>query len=133
MTAGADRSVSLRGLLRPDGSVLIPPGLTPDVLRRLVRDIVTEARSTGGQPSAAARQLLDALYAAAEHRQYAGAADEPAPIEAASLTVREMADRMGCSVQHVRKLLADGKLDGRKSGGVWIVHTSRSVADSQVA
>lgn len=132
MTTESDRSASLRGLLRPDGSVLIPPGLTPDVLRRLVRDIVTEARSTGGQPSAAARQLLDALYAAAEH-QHARPADEPAPVEAASLTVREMADRMGCSTQHVRKLLAGGKLDGRKSGGVWIVHTSRSVADSQVA
>ncbi|MEO6090818.1 MAG: excisionase family DNA-binding protein [Umezawaea sp.] len=124
-------AVELSGLLQADGSVTVPAAIAGDTLRRLVRDMVTEARTTGGQPSPDSRRLLNALYEAAQQHQ-----NEPArPVDLAApaegISVREAADRMGCSTAYVRQLLAVGRLPGHKSGGVWIVHKGGRVAESQ--
>ena len=36
-------------------------------------------------------------------------------------SVAEAAERMGCSVQYVRRLLAAGRINGRRIGRTWIV------------
>jgi excisionase family DNA binding protein len=138
----------LRHLKQPDGTVVIPARLADDVLRRLQRDMFNEARSLGVLASPAAQRLLYVLDdAARQHReqtekglQIVATLDEtekgshlvrtPGGDQqaAGALTVREMADRMGCSTQYVRHLLATGKLAGRKSGRVWIVYTGQSEA-----
>lgn len=123
-----NRRTEVAGLVQPDGSFIVPGNMTGDVLRRLLRDMHNEARGLGVVATRDAQQLLDGLYAAAErHRQQqtGAAADvDHAPNGAgAVLTVREMADRMGCTPRRVRQLLAAGQLAGRKSGGTWIIHT----------
>jgi hypothetical protein len=123
VTAESDRSAQLAGLLSPDGSLIVPAGLAADVLRRLVRDMSNEAYMLGVVASPAAQRLLYELDAAARRYrdQAAEPAADPAPIEA--VTVRDMAERMGCSVQWIRQQLKTGRLTGRKSGRVWIVYT----------
>jgi len=37
------------------------------------------------------------------------------------ITVAEASERFGISTSHLTKLLRDGEIDGRKSGGVWLV------------
>jgi len=44
------------------------------------------------------------------------------------MTAQEAADRLGYTVQHVRRLLRDGGLDGAKVGRDWLV-LKTSVAD----
>jgi excisionase family DNA binding protein len=123
---GQDDARELSGLLRPDGSVLVPVSIAAEVLRRLVRDMVTEARTSAGQPSPAARALLYALHEAAQRHEQDVAICDTLGVEQVSqgLTVREVAQRMGCSTSWVRQLLATGRLVGRRAGGVWIVETS---------
>ncbi|MGO1054516.1 hypothetical protein [Crossiella sp. CA198] len=112
----------------------VPASVAAEVLRRLVRDIVTEARGNGGQPSPTARRLLHALYEAAQLHRHASATRPgqrgTVPGEP-GLSVRETADLMGCSPQWVRHLLATGRLTGRRSGGVWVVHPNRPLATPQ--
>lgn len=43
-------------LIQPDGTVIVPDTVAAEVLRRLVRDMVAEARTTGGQPFPAAHR-----------------------------------------------------------------------------
>ncbi|MFJ7242351.1 helix-turn-helix domain-containing protein [Streptomyces olivaceus] len=59
-----DLPVEVAGLLRPDGSVVVPPELAADVLRRLLRDLVGEVRANGCELSTAVRGLLWALHRA---------------------------------------------------------------------
>jgi hypothetical protein len=123
----------LPSLTQPDGSVIVPAELAADVLRRLVRDIVIEARTTGGQPSPGARQLLDALHRAAHGSaaQRGQHEDHEHPPAMPGISVGEAAQLMGCTPQWVRAQLAAGKLAGRRSSGVWIVHTGQKLATSQ--
>ena len=37
------------------------------------------------------------------------------------ITVSEAAARTGYTVQHIRKLIRQGKIPGRKSGSVWLI------------
>jgi excisionase family DNA binding protein len=121
--SGQGGARELAGLLRPDGSVLVPPSVASELLRLLVKQLIADARSTGGQPTATARMLLSALYEAAQQHEQQGVATDTPDVEQPSqgLTVREVAARMGCSTSWVRQLLADGRLTGRRAGGVWIV------------
>lgn len=127
-------SSELAGLLQPDGSVIVPPAIAREVLRTLVFAITERVRSTGGQPSAATRRLLAALDVAAErHKQQPEAAEHQEQHSPASevCTVREAADRMGCSPQWIRHLLTQGRLSGRRAPGGWIVYLDRPLADPQ--
>lgn len=113
----------------------MPAEIAGEVLRLLVFALHERARSTGALPTLTARQLVTALDRAA-HRERGPYSPVQAPNPAAAcdhpaeaLSVRETADRMRCSPQHVRALLAAGRLSGRKTRGGWIVHTR--LADSQ--
>jgi hypothetical protein len=117
-------------LLRPDGSVVVPPGLAGEVLRYLARALVEEARANGSQPSPAARALLSALYAAGQPVE---ASTDPVPLPAGTASVAEVADHMGCSTRWVRHLLATGQLHGRKAGGVWLVLLPNAEASQRAA
>lgn len=37
------------------------------------------------------------------------------------ITVAEASERFGISTSHLTKLLRDGEIEGRKSGGTWLV------------
>lgn len=119
----------LAGLVQPDGSVTVPAAVTGEVLRRLVRDIHSEARGLGVVATPAARRLLDALYVAAErHRQPATEADPsfanestPAGSSIVELTVTDTAGRLECSEQWVRQLARRGRITGRRIGRTWFL------------
>ncbi|HEX7658513.1 MAG TPA: helix-turn-helix domain-containing protein [Pseudonocardiaceae bacterium] len=122
-----------------DGAVIVPAGLAAEVLARLSRDILTDARTTGRQPTTTARLLLDALHSGAQrHRfgpQIVAEPPEPATLDdhtSDMVSVAEMAHRMGCTPRHVRALLAAGRLAGRKSGGTWIVHIGQTLPNPEV-
>jgi excisionase family DNA binding protein len=124
----------LAGLLRPDGSVVVPAGLAAAVLRLLALELAGEVRATGGTLTPGAADLLRALHEASQRPQAAASlvttGREPLA-DADGCSVAEAAAQMGCSRQWVRYLLAAGRLPGRRSGGVWVVHLDRPLATSQ--
>lgn len=99
------------------------------VLTVLARQLTADVYQAGGELTPAARQLLDALYRAA-HRQVA----EPELLSSqqfptgTTLTVVELAARMGCSTRWARHLLETGRVPGRKSGGTWLAEDPYSEA-----
>lgn len=109
----------LSAVRRADGAVIVPAAIAGEVLRLLVRALITDARDHGGQPTPAARRLLTALYAAAQQDPPAVPIAEPC---GEVVTVTQAAARLGCSTRWVRHLLATGRLDGHRGGGVWLVH-----------
>lgn len=120
------------GLVQPDGAVVVPAGVAADVLRILARAVVADAREHGSQPSPACRRLLAALYESAQ-----AYADRPIATDQqraqAVVTVAEAARRMECSTRWVRRLLASGRLSGRKDGGTWLVLLPDSEAPQRIA
>lgn len=126
-------SGEIAGLLRSDGSVVVPASLATAVLRVLALELAGEVRATGGRLTPVAADLLRALHEASQHPQAPTSLVVAEP-EVAGVSVAEAAARMGCSRQYVRRLLAAGRLAGRRSGGVWLVHLDRphaTVATSQ--
>jgi excisionase family DNA binding protein len=123
----------LAGLLRPDGSVVVPADLAAVVMEILVLKLAGEVRATGGSLTPSARELLVALVEASQRPEVPADLVVANP-QVAGVSVAEAAARMGCSRQYVRRLLAAGRLAGRRSGGVWLVHLDRphvTVAMSQ--
>lgn len=124
------RPAELVGLVQPDGSVRVPGYLAGDVLRRLARDLIREADGHGviaATPDA--QRLLNGLYEAAERYRHQPAThttdvDQPTT-QAPTMTVRDMADQMGCTPRRVRQMLETGQLTGHKSGRTWIIHVGR--------
>lgn len=110
-------------------------GCAREVQALLMFALIERARSTGAEPSRKAVQLLRLLNKLAQQPRDAKALTPQVRITPAAvepLTVREAAERMGCSTQWVRHELNAGRLAGRKSGGVWIVQDAR-LSDSQAA
>lgn len=106
-----------------DGPIVVPPYLAREVLRLLTLGLTEQARRDGLPVSAAGRQILWALAAAADQHDLAGSASETSTAEPANLTtIADVAARMGCSQQYARRLARRGRLDARKVGGQWIVH-----------
>ncbi|GGK59940.1 hypothetical protein Ppa06_26340 [Planomonospora parontospora subsp. parontospora] len=110
-------------LLRDDGSVVIPPAVAAPVLRLLTIGLTARVRADGGEIGPTARRVLHALHEAAERHDRAGFADEtPAPATGiVESTVHEVAVRMGCSPQYVRRLCASGVLRARRAGRQWLI------------
>jgi excisionase family DNA binding protein len=111
-------------LLRPDGSVMVPPSVAGEVLRALVRDLTARARADGGELSTEARRVLHALHAAAvrgdhtEPSSSGGTSDQsPATVE---LTAAEAAFAMRCSPSYARRLARSGRVRARRAGPVWL-------------
>lgn len=107
-----------------DRGALVPDNLAGDVLRRLIVSLTAD----GQPPRAATQRLLQALYDASKRHERGivpASVDEapelPAEPAAPERTVAEAALQLGCSERWVRQQLADGKLEGRKRGGVWLI------------
>jgi excisionase family DNA binding protein len=121
--------VGAAALIRPDGSVVIPPAIAGDVAAALVRDIAAQRRRDGGHIPSRTRVLLYALHQANcrhvepdQTDEHDGASDpgsEPEP--AGTMTVTEAADQLGCTPEYVRQLLRSGRLRGRRTRGLWLV------------
>lgn len=123
-------------LLRPDGSVLIPPEAAADVLRRLSRDVAAEARANGGVPSGGAYRVMWALFAAArrhdEESARGGEAGEGSvagtPVAGAAsveIGISEFAQQLGCSASYARRLARSGRVQARRVGHTWLITPDR--------
>jgi helix-turn-helix protein len=119
--------VSRTGLLLDDGSVVVPAELAGEVLRALVRDVTERVRADGGQPSAACRALLAALYEAAR-RPARPVADNgngeavPATLDVTGMvTVAQVAEASGHPPRTLRHWAATGQITARRVGRLWLV------------
>lgn len=112
-------------LLRPDGSVLIPPQLAAEVLRTLVVGATAQARTDGGVIGPGARRLLHQLYEAAQQdaqqRATFAAESRRSDPDMVEITAQQAADRMGCSPQYVRYLARTGRVRARRAGPSWLI------------
>ncbi|MGW4021071.1 helix-turn-helix domain-containing protein [Streptomyces sp. NPDC005009] len=112
-------------LLRPDGSVVIPPELAGEVLRTLVVGATTQARMDGGVIGPGASRLLYQLYEAAQQAHAQGRADvgsRTANHATVEITVAEAALLMGCRPRWIRTLLESGRLRGRRvNSRLWLI------------
>lgn len=111
-------------LLAPDGSVIVPADIAPEVLRALVRDLATRVRADGGEISPGARRILFALHEAAQRPPQPGSANGtpavwPATVE---VTANEAADLLGCSTEYVRRLARTGRVLARRAGPAWLIN-----------
>ncbi|WIX99328.1 helix-turn-helix domain-containing protein [Amycolatopsis mongoliensis] len=117
-------------LVGPDGSVTVPADVAGEVLKLLVFAVHERSRTSGATPTSRALRLLDALNVGRQ-RHDAGGAPPDEPPAAPGRSVSEVAEEMGCSRQYVRRLLAAGRLPGRRTRGGWIVYTGLLVSDPQ--
>ncbi|MET8377445.1 helix-turn-helix domain-containing protein [Streptomyces microflavus] len=126
-----DVEVAARRLLRPDGSVVVPPQLAAGVLRVLLRDVGARLKADQGAVPLPVSSLFWALALAAERveaEEGSGAgtpADRPVSVE---ISTAAAARELGCSESYVRRLARAGRLQGRKVGPVWLVAEAAIVA-----
>lgn len=116
----------LEGLIQPDGSVVVPAAVADDMLRLLVSGLTAQVRSAhGGGVSPQARRVLYALHKAAQRHEAEHMSDVgtlPPTSSTIEMSVAEAARRMECSTRHVRRLLATGRITGRRlSPRLWLV------------
>ncbi|WP_371588272.1 helix-turn-helix domain-containing protein [Streptomyces virginiae] len=124
MAAAVSAGPETGGLLRPDGSVVIPAAAAHEVLRALVRDLTARARADGGEVSPGARRLLYALHEAANRaeREASSAAGTPTPGSGTvELTAEQAALLLGCSTEYVRRLARTGRVLARRAGPAWLI------------
>ncbi|WP_353963216.1 helix-turn-helix domain-containing protein [Streptomyces sp. NBC_00338] len=124
---GADRARPGNSMLRPDGSVIVPPALASEVVRILSGHLDARVRTDGGELSTEARRLLVALQAGAEHAttepaRPAATGSPPADPGTVEVTVTEAAALMECSPRWIRSLIEAGRLPARRAGErLWLV------------
>ncbi|WP_317992358.1 excisionase family DNA-binding protein [Streptomyces sp. JV180] len=119
------------GLLRPDGSVVIPGPLAGPVLRVLLRDVGARLSVDGGKVAPGLPGLLWALKEAADRAEAEGGSAPGTPAErpvSVEISTAEAAQQLGCSEGYVRRLARAGRLRGRKVGPVWLVTEAAIVA-----
>ncbi|MCP3769505.1 helix-turn-helix domain-containing protein [Streptomyces sp. MAR25Y5] len=111
------------GLIRPDGSVVIPPAVASDVLRALMRDLTVRVRADGGEVTPGVRRLLYALHTAAQRADNEhGSGNGTAPVATVTVTtgtdvsVSEAAALLGCTAGYVRRLARHGAFQARRIG-----------------
>lgn len=119
------RNAGVEGLLREDGSVVIPAAVAGEVLRALVRDLTARVRADGGEVPPSVRRVLHALHESAVRAD----AEEPPPavtgrpvVRSGNVSVAEAATLLECSPRHVRDLIRAGRLPAQRVGvRVWAV------------
>ncbi|MFJ5046395.1 helix-turn-helix domain-containing protein [Streptomyces sp. NPDC088719] len=128
---GSEVPSAAAGLLRADGSVVVPPELAAGVLRVLLRDVGARLQSDQGAVPLSTSSLLWALALAAERAEEregsvsGTSAERPVSVE---ISTAEAARELGCSEGYVRRLARAGRLRGRKVGPVWLVAEAAIVA-----
>ena len=113
----------LPALIRPDGSVVVPPAVAGAVLRAVVRDLADRVRADGGEISTEARRILYALRDAdRQPPSTSGTETVPAsPVTMKPLTATEAAELLECSTVWVRNLCRTGRLTARRTASVWLI------------
>lgn len=123
-------ATDLSGLLRPDGSVVVPPSIAREVLRAIVRDTTQRVRAHGGEIPPATRRLLFALHESAQRDDtealaaQQGSASGTPPERSATvdlLTVAEAAERLECSPRYVRRLARSERITARRTAAGWLI------------
>lgn len=124
---GSDRARPGSSMLRPDGSVIVPPALASEVVRILSGHLDARVRTDGGELSTEARRLLVALqvgayHATAEPVRPAATGSASADLGTVEVTVTEAAALMECSPRWIRSLIEAGRLPARRAGErLWLV------------
>lgn len=113
-----------RHLVRPDGSVLVPAHMVPDVLRTLILGTTVRVRANGGVLAVGAHELLFALQLAAEQPPSSAPGTPTAGSATVELTARQAAQLMGCSTEYVRRLARTGQVRARRAGPAWLIDTA---------
>lgn len=119
------------GLVREDGSVVVPPALAGELLRRLLRDVTAEVHANGGVPSLACRELMWGLHTAAlAEEKAAGSGDGTpvGPVGSVEIGTTEAAQVLGCSAEYARRLAREGRLPARRVGRQWLIREAAIVA-----
>lgn len=139
--ARGDLSPDVAGLLRPDGSIVIPASIAADVSRRLLRDLGREVQANGGRLPPATYRLLWALHEAARAEAAKGAEIAPPPGSVPGTSVAagasveigtaEAARRMGCSESYVRRLARLGLVPARRVAGVWLITRAAGAVEDE--
>lgn len=101
----------------------VPDELAGWVLNSILRDLAGRVRRDGGTVSPDAQRLLYRLHEADQRRSTTGIGSHPTerPTVGAAVTVTEAAQQMECRPEWVRHLCRTGRLDARRSGGVWLI------------
>ncbi|WP_431279883.1 helix-turn-helix domain-containing protein [Leifsonia poae] len=119
--------VEVRALLKPDGSVIVPPAVVP-WLELQLREQLKKAR---GNPSSPAVALLKAFTVAAERFEsagqssFSGTTERPAGridvsgVEGSFLTSAQAAELTERSERGIRKACERQKLPAQKVGNLW--------------
>ncbi|MBT2391642.1 helix-turn-helix domain-containing protein [Streptomyces sp. ISL-1] len=121
MTTRPDLPPGARHLVRPDGSVLVPAELVPDVLRTLVLGTTARVRANGGTLAVGAHQLLFALQLAAEQPTGSAPGTPAEQTAMVELTARQAGQLMGCSTEYMRRLARTGRIRARRAGPAWLI------------
>lgn len=118
----------LDGLLRPDGSVVVPAHLAGELLAAAVRDLTARARRDATLVSPPALRVLQALHQAAvrhDERPSGSAAGtpegEPSRVE---VSTGQAAMVMGCSASYMRRLCRSGAVSARRIGTAWLIDSA---------
>jgi excisionase family DNA binding protein len=129
------------GLVREDGSVVVPPALAGEVLRRLLRDLTAEVQANGGRLAPGVYALLWALRGAQGAGDKGFAVTEApdgsvagTPVSGAGIveiSTAEAARRMGCSESYVRRLARSGRVPARRLGAQWLISPAAGAVDDE--
>lgn len=119
-------------LVRPDGSVVVPPEVADRVLRILVIGLSESVRrNAGGRPSQPVINVLHALNAAAAREEEQSSANGTDfgekrimdSIQGGSwVTCREAAALLQCTDRAIRKACGQGRLPATKHGITWFIN-----------
>lgn len=129
------------GLVRADGSVVVPPALAGEVLRRLLRDLTSDVQANGGRLAPSVYSLLWALRDAQDADEKgrrtvstpAGSAPGT-PVSGApivEISTAEAARLMGCSGSYVRRLARSGRVPARRLGAQWLITPAAGAVDDE--
>jgi excisionase family DNA binding protein len=118
-------------LVRPDGSVVVPPEVADRVLRILVVGLNESVRrNAGGRPSEPVINVLHALNAAAAREEQSSSANGTEfgekrtmdSIQGGSwVTCREAAALLQCTDRAIRKACGQGRIPATKRGTTWFI------------
>ncbi|MFC1434269.1 helix-turn-helix domain-containing protein [Streptacidiphilus sp. N1-3] len=124
MTTTGRAPVALRSLLRPDGSVVVPPDIADEVLRVLILGLDARVRADGGELSPSTRRFLYALHESSQlpRRTASTASGTPlSPVATVELTTEQAAALLECIPRYVRRLAATGRIKARHAGRAWLI------------
>lgn len=116
------------GLVRPDGTVLVPARVAERMLRVLVLGLSDDRRrNAGGRLDPEFVKVLHALQAAASREDSRLSSDvgtmdgESVSVALGRCTASQAAALLECTTRWVTKACVEGRLPGQKVGSIWLI------------